>query len=274
MALFVATVAWLISATVCADDKKKLHAEGTLSSSPDDDNELSVRIRIVEEINSIELRLTGPSDAYFAVGFGSSVMVDTWAVVVSNDGDDGWFEQTLSNHRAGLQNHDKTFSMAQTQFIPQTHQRMVTLQASLSALRSFHPFNVDDYKIDVIWAIGKDHNFVEHTKYGTQTLLYDIDIVADTNIEQNAPAPLIDLGDLTLSALIVVFGFMILCIVLAVYWVWKFCKYLRHRVDTESVKEKDNTHEKDPLLNHKVNVAANPDFHNQSGSGSTLLSFA
>lgn len=154
-----------------ANGLRKMDTSGTLSSS----HGLSVTIKINEANDAIDLDLIGPSDVYYAIGFGSTVMVNTWTIVVNGDGEMGWFEQTLSNHRAGLQRQTKSFQMMSNTFQAQTDERRLQLKTSLTALKSYHPFNIDDDHIDLIWAIGTDEAFVQHIEYGTKTLYYRID---------------------------------------------------------------------------------------------------
>jgi len=197
---------------------------------------LSISIKINEAHDCIELDLMGPSDSYYAVGFGSKVMVNTWTVVVNGEGDDGWFEQTLSNHRPGLQRKLKSFEMIENTFTAQTLSRRLHLKQSLTALKAYHPFNIDDDKIDVIWAIGTDETFSFHIDYGTKALYYEIDGISD----QDSPPHDVTIyfGDMNLSALIVVIGMLFLCTILGCYWLWKFCKYLRQRAEEREHEEK------------------------------------
>ena len=106
-------------------------------------------------------------------------MVNTWTVVVNGDGDIGWWEQTLSNHQAGLQRQTKSFEMLSNTFTAQSFQRRLQLKTSLTALKTYHPFNTDDDHIDLIWAIGTSEEFIQHIEYGTKTLYYRIDGLDD-----------------------------------------------------------------------------------------------
>lgn len=246
-------VAILISSILihCAfgeDGLKRLSTEATLSTT----HQFSVSIKINEANDAIELDLLGPSDVYYAIGFGSNVMVNTWSIVVNGEGDTGWFEQTLSNHRAGLQRATKSFAMLENTFSAHSYQRRLHLKTSLTSLRPYHPFDIDDDQIDVIWAIGSDENFVQHIEYGTKTLYYKVEGMDD---EPSAPHDVwIYFGDMNLSAIIVVVGMVLLMLVLFCYWSWKFCKYLRERAERQ---ESDDCDEHNALLRNYVSVDSN-----------------
>jgi len=230
---------------------RRMTTAGTLSSL----HQLGVSIKINEANDAIDLDLTGPSNVYYAIGFGSTVMVNTWSIVVNGDGEIGWFEQTLSNHRAGLQRQTKSFEMLANTFQAQTDQRRLQLKTSLTALKSYHPFNIDDDHIDLIWAIGTDSTFVEHIEYGTKTLYYRIDGLDD---EMSTPHDVwIYFGDMNLSAMIVVAGMGILFIVLLCYWLWKFYKYLKQRAEDKEMEDYAEDKESNPLLRHFVSDSSN-----------------
>ena len=153
------------------EELTKMEASAILSST----HGLSVSIKINEAHDAIELDMTGPSDVYYAIGFGNNVMVDTWTIVVNGDGDDGWFEQMLSNHRPGLTRSQKTFEMITNTFTSQNNLRRLHIKKSLTSIRDYHPFSVDNDKLDIIWAIGASEDFTEHIVHGTQTLTYSFD---------------------------------------------------------------------------------------------------
>jgi len=215
--------------------------------------QLSISIKINEARDVIELDLIGPSDVYYAVGFGSTVMVNTWSIVVNGDGEDGWFEQTLSNHRAGLQRAVKSFDMMENSFTAESFQRRLHLKTSLTSLSSYHPFDVDDEAIDLIWAIGTDTEFVQHIDYGTKTFNYRIEGASSPNPPHDV---WIYFGDMNLSAMIVVVGMILLFIILLGYWLWKLYKYLKERAEERENNEKFNA-EKDPLLKNCVSDGSN-----------------
>merc|ERR1719445_1177041 len=107
MSLFITLFITLILSVSTDKTLKKMNADAVLSAA----HSLTVSIKINEAHDAIELDLVGPSDIYYAVGFGSTVMLNTWAVIVNGDGEDGWFERTLSNHRPGLERKAKSFEM-------------------------------------------------------------------------------------------------------------------------------------------------------------------
>eukprot|EP01083_Nonionella_stella_P096643 271734_1 len=218
-------------------DLTKIRADGLLSAT----HSLSVCIKINEAHDTIELDLLGPSDAYYAIGFGSNMMVNTWSIIVTGDGDDGWFEQTLSNHKAGVPHHSKSFEMLTSSLSAQSYLRRVHLTRPLASVEPYHPFSLNDESIDLIWAVGNDPTFTQHVNHGTMSLVYERDGVTDTK----SHGIWIYFGDLSLSALILVVGMGCLFLVMVFYWSWKCCQYLKQRA-----QEREMAHEEDtvPLL--------------------------
>lgn len=150
---------------------KLLQTEQLLSPQ----HEISVSITIDQGRDIVELNMVGPADVYYAVGFGSNEMAHTWAIVVNGEGDEGWFEQTLSDHTEGEQHAVKSFELLQNSLSAQTkNMRRVHLRKALSSLQSFHPFDATQDSIDIIWAVGSDTDFTKHIESGTKVLLYDI----------------------------------------------------------------------------------------------------
>ena len=150
---------------------KILTTEELLSAQHD----LSLSIKIDQGRDILELNMIGPADVYYAVGFGSNVMANTWAIVVNGEGEEGWFEQTLSDHTEGEKRAVKSFELLQNSLTPQTtNMRRVHLRKSLSSLQDGHPFDATEDSIDIIWAVGNDNTFTHHIESGTKVLLWDV----------------------------------------------------------------------------------------------------
>jgi len=236
--------ALLFASAVCGRGLVELRTDEVLSI----DHDLSISIQIDEGRDILELHLMGPADVYYAVGFGSNVMLNTWAVVVNGEGDDGWFEQTLSDHDAGQKRPEKSLELLQSTVTAQTNNmRRVHLKKALSSLREEHPFDTAHESIDIIWAIGSSPEFAGHTEFGTKTLLYD-------KMDAMSPHLPSDIwvmdGAINISALVVIVGMGAIFLSLAMFYGWKW--YQNHQQ-----KRREKEGETDPLLKHDTesNVA-------------------
>ena len=63
-------------------------------------------------------------------------------------------------------------------------------------------------------------------------------------------------GDMSLSAMIVVIGMVLLFIVLMCYWLWKFYRYLKQRAEDEEMRKYEEN-QRDPLLDNFVSDNSN-----------------
>jgi Na+-transporting methylmalonyl-CoA/oxaloacetate decarboxylase gamma subunit len=240
------------------DSLRKMQVSEVLSAQ----HQLTLGIKINEAHDAIELDLSGPTDVYFSIGFGNDVMVDTWSIVVNGDGDDGWFEQMLSNHRPGLRRKKKSFTMLANTFTAQNNLRRLHVKKSLTSMKDYHPFSVDNDQIDIIWAVGGTPDFSEHVEFGTKTLIYKID-GAD-----NGPAPPHDIwvyfGDMNLSAMIVVVGMGFIFLLLVAYWLYKFIKRLQTRAQIHKYGETEPLVPNKDKLSDKSSVNSSSDIHNDA----------
>jgi len=239
-------VALILGLTLSGGDKdppKLLHTEDVLSLEHD----VSLSITIDQGRDIVELNLIGPADVYYAVGFGSTEMQDTWAIVVNGEDEDGWFEQTLSDHSAGIQSAVKSFEMLQNSLSAQTNDvsvRRVHLRRSLSSLQhemESIPFDATQDSIDIIWAVGNDNEFTHHIESGTKTLLYDIKDTMTPHLPSDVW--LYD-GTVNVSAMVVIVGMGALFVGLAFFYGWKWYQS-RRQISKEMEKETD------ALLSHQ-----------------------
>jgi len=220
------------------DALRLLRTEEILSPQHD----ISLSIQIDQGRDTLELNLLGPADQYYAVGFGSNVMSDTWAIVVNGEGEEGWFEQTLSDHDAGEKRTVKSFEMLQNSLTPQTdNTRKIHLRRTLSSWHEDHPFDATQDSIDIIWAVGNDNEFTHHIESGTKTLLYTI---TDTMAPHLPSDVWLYDGTVNVSAMVVIIGMGAVFLTLAVYYGWKWYQSRR-----QSNKEMEK--ETDALLSHQ-----------------------
>eukprot|EP01084_Bolivina_argentea_P046756 86105_1 len=242
MSLFSLSAFWILH-VLTEEVLKKMSATAVLSTT----HSLSVTIEINEKQDVININLSGPTDVYFAVGFGSNVMKDTWTIIVNGEGENGWCERTLSNHGSGIQSETESFKMLENKYVhsdtySQLFLRRLHIQKSLTSLESYHPFNIDDNSINVIWAIGMNKELTKHVEYGTKALYYITDGIA--NKSKNPGDIWIHFGDMDLSAMIIVIGLGCLFLSLFIYGLCKFYSYLKRRAH----RRMEYISEKDPLL--------------------------
>lgn len=73
---------------------------GIMSETGDTPNyDSTIRVTVDPNTNTVTLDMTGPASWYFGFGFGNDVMADTYAIIVTENGD--VFEYILGNHFAG-----------------------------------------------------------------------------------------------------------------------------------------------------------------------------
>jgi len=137
---------------------------------------ISMTISEVEDL--IRLTLYGPMDKYFAVGFGSNSMANTYAIVVAgkhSDGSPNFFEQMLDSHGAG-------YSL-QPSWVVQEYRRhksdrvaQLTLSRRLSTaleMDEYWLFSCVEEKLPFIWSTGKSTKFERHIAFGEDELAYE-----------------------------------------------------------------------------------------------------
>lgn len=100
------------------------------------------------------LQMSGPSDAWFSWGFGSSTMSGTYALVSTGA---SVSERKLGNHNAGTQLAN-SITVLSNSF--NGSQRFISLSRPLSTPSSaYYSFNVAQSSLSLIWAIGSSPVF-------------------------------------------------------------------------------------------------------------------
>merc|ERR1719461_1022469 len=91
---------------------------------------------VINEIkDEISITLFGPQDQYFAVGFGSNGMKDTYAIVVDghfSDKKPSFFEQVLGSHQQGY-TIATSFVLDDHQMYPDNNVHSLKLSRKLSS---------------------------------------------------------------------------------------------------------------------------------------------
>jgi len=132
-------------------------------------HQIGLSMSINEVDDYARITLYGPVDKYFAVGFGSNGMFNTYAIVINGhdaDGEPQFFEQVLDSHAAGY-TLPTSFNLESHKEHDGVHQ--ITLTRKLSSaveIDAYWIFScVEDY-VDIIWAIGKSTAFERHVAFG------------------------------------------------------------------------------------------------------------
>ena len=133
-----------------------------------------LNININENIKYVTIKLIGPIDCYFGVGFGSTKMKNTYAIVVTSKNIDGeleWFEQKLGNHNEG---NRLTSSFDVVSNIISDDKRILELKRSLKthlSIDDYFIFSTAKANIDIIWAVGQSNEFIPHIAFGEESNL-------------------------------------------------------------------------------------------------------
>ena len=140
---------------------------------------MGMSMTISEPEDLVRLTLYGPSKKYFAVGFGSNSMADTYAVVVAGKNEDGspnLFEQKLDAHGAGY-SLQPSFVVESSTYHSRDHTVQLTLSRRLSSaleMDEYWLFSCVDPHIDFIWSVGSSLRFERHIAFGEDRLEYEV----------------------------------------------------------------------------------------------------
>jgi hypothetical protein len=129
----------------------------------------------------VELILTGPSNVWFAFGFGNSIMNNTYSIVVDGNGDVS--ERKLGNHSAGGTLND-SFTVESNNVDGNTRTvflSRVTLEGPNS---DYFTFPAEETSYTYIWGVGSSANLGFHASRGAKV----ISISPSIGIEENTLA--------------------------------------------------------------------------------------
>eukprot|EP00484_Ammonia_sp_Unknown_P010078 CAMPEP_0197064554 /NCGR_PEP_ID=MMETSP1384-20130603/160153_1 /TAXON_ID=29189 /ORGANISM="Ammonia sp." /LENGTH=248 /DNA_ID=CAMNT_0042501111 /DNA_START=23 /DNA_END=766 /DNA_ORIENTATION=+ len=118
--------------------------------------------------SALRLRLSGPSAKWFAVGFGSHVMENTYAVIIAGQFSVEVSQRVLGEHHSGYPVQDGIEVEA-------SWDDAISRNVSI-VMDWFHMYDFSDFllcrldTLPIIWAHGYDTSFGYHGAYQTSTL--------------------------------------------------------------------------------------------------------
>jgi len=159
----------------------------------------------------VRLNLTGPSDKWFAIGFGSHVMSDTYAVAVSGESFMDISQRRLANHAVGSPIDGGTST---EQSSDDGTRRNVSIVMDWS-----HGYGFSDFflcrltALPIIWAHGVDTTFAYHGVYKTDALQLASCSVCDI-VNAETAEDTTDTG--IIVVVVVVCSLVVLCVFVAI----------------------------------------------------------
>lgn len=145
---------------------------------------VKIDVTLSESESLAHVTVTGPSTVWFGVGFGSSLMPNTYAVVIAGNGSVS--EHLLGDHAAGTVLAPSVTVVSNT--VSGT-QRTVKFSRPLKGLTKTHySFNATNLALDLINAVGAGPDFAYH-KASTATSLNLVPAQDGTVCVCSLPAP-------------------------------------------------------------------------------------
>lgn len=146
-------------------------------------NGMTINVTAYPVGDSVQVTLTGPSNVWFAFGFGSSFMANTYCILT--DGTGNISERKLGNHNGGSL-LPSSFTRSSQSNNSGTRTTMVT--RTLSGLNSnYFTFPGSASTITLIWAFGNSSSFGSHFGRGATTIVLTKNCknVVDVSVTQN-----------------------------------------------------------------------------------------
>ena len=148
----------------------------TLQSS----NDITITVTINTNTNIVNFEYTGPTDRWFACGFGSTTMPNTYAIYHTPSSP--CLERKLGNDAKGslLDSTTTTISDEESDDV-----RTVICERDIDIDdNDYYSFsNIGDgTTINVIWARGSSSSFSSHSNRGSKTITFEIDVPEPTMI--------------------------------------------------------------------------------------------
>lgn len=131
------------------------------------DNSLVLINISINPSGNVSITLTGPSDVWFGVGFGATLMAETPNAIIV-DGKGVVTERTLANHAAGSQIPTSVAILSNTVI---KGKRTVVMTRTIKGATSAHyTFDAMKLKLDLINAIGSGPDFAYHKMSNAVTM--------------------------------------------------------------------------------------------------------
>jgi hypothetical protein len=123
--------------------------------------------------------MAGPSDRWFAWGFGGTTMANTYAIVV--DGTGQVLERMLGNHNSGSVLSPSFTLTSQNTF---NGRRYLALERPLAAASGNHfTFTTQTGTLDTIWGVGSTSTFTKHPNGGKDSVQLSKEAIVQPKIE-------------------------------------------------------------------------------------------
>lgn len=163
---------FILSGIVLANSNSyKASGSKTLKSSKN----IELVVEVADSSDEIILTLTGPSTVYYAIGFGSYTMEDTYAIIVNGDDDDNVWEQKMGSNAAG-DSLQSTFVVKSNTVSDDVRTVILYRSLSTSVGSDYYSFSSSIKSIEVCWACGTSTAFAYHGEenYGATKLTLSV----------------------------------------------------------------------------------------------------
>eukprot|EP01084_Bolivina_argentea_P239105 401846_1 len=130
---------------------------------------IDVTLSIDTNSNIVDITLIGPSNVYFAVGFGGSLMVNRYSIIVSGT-------NTVNEHKLMKADSTQSGTILSPQMITINSDTTNQLRRTVSMTRNrvrqnnnYYTFPNTAGDIDIIWAFGTSTSITQHGIAGSGT---------------------------------------------------------------------------------------------------------
>ena len=126
---------------------------------------MSITIRVDVQANEVEITMTGNDGAYFAYGFGSNFMTNSYTIVTQGP---TITERKLGNHNAGSL---LSPSFTSSNYVVNNGVGTSTVTRAIAgADANYFTFPTNASSITIIWGAGSSNTFVRHNTRGSTTI--------------------------------------------------------------------------------------------------------
>ena len=145
----------LLWAGACNIVRASIQSSVTLKSSSD----FALKV-VIQDANTVWFRITGPDTAWFGVGFGSTTMSNTYAIVASVN--ETINELKLGNHASGSLLNT---SISVVSDLTADNIRTVIFTRDLTVSSDYYDFSnvTESTSVNLIWAVGSSSSFAAHS---------------------------------------------------------------------------------------------------------------
>lgn len=147
--------------------------------------ELSVKVTLNDETNKARIEMTGPSNKWFAVGFGNKSMNNTYTIFANESADETVAERILGNWNYGSA---LTSSTTLESFNKSGSTSTYIIERPLIANNGGYTFNAETGNVDIILAVGPNQNpntYHGGTRAGVTINFVELNPTSSTNLVPN-----------------------------------------------------------------------------------------